>query len=244
MKETILIVDDDEALRDELSTSLEEFNVVQAADGIEALRLIRGPNEIDLVLLDFRLPGSQGTEVLKRIKEREPTIPVVMLTGHSSKELAIESLRGKADEYLEKPIDVEYLRRTIARLLDRRDARPTDESGMSGKVVQVKHFLERNCFKKVTLEDCAAAVALSPKYLSKVFEEISGSSFIAYKLKIRIDRAKDLLKNTELSVSQISDKFAFQNPESFMRIFKKYVGKTPSKYRSANRKRKWRRRSS
>jgi len=73
----------------------------------------------------------------------------------------------------------------------------------------------------LSLEDAAGAVSLSPKYLSRVFKEVTGTGFMDYKLKIKIDKAKELLKGTGSTISEISDKLGFMNPESFTRIFKK-----------------------
>jgi len=74
-------------------------------------------------------------------------------------------------------------------------------------------------------------VSLSPKYLSRVFKDVTGTGFMEYKLKIKIDKAKELLKGTGSTISEISDKLGFMNPESFMRIFKKVTGATPTKFR-------------
>jgi two-component system, response regulator YesN len=233
MAETILIVDDDAELREELKCSLDEYDVKEAEDGQKALQVLSRPNDIDLVILDVKMPGMPGTEILKLIKKREPHISVIIFTAFSSKDTAIEALRGEADEYLEKPIVIDFLKKVIERILENKQGTSDlNAIGVNGKIEKIKRFLERNCFKKVSLNECSAIVSMSPKYLSKVFSEITGISFVNYKLKIKIQKAKEFLDDTEMTVSQISDKLAFQNPESFMRIFKKITGRTPSEYRN------------
>lgn len=239
MNETILIVDDDKEFREELRTSLDEYNVVEAGDGQETLQLLRKPNDIDLVILDNKMPILSGTQVLKLIKKREPDMCVVMLTGFGSKDTVVESLRGNADEYLDKPVEIDKLKEVVARLLEKKKCSGDPNLlDMEGKIEKVKRFIQRNCFKKTTLEDAARILAMSPKYLSKVFKNVAGMNFEQYKLNVKMQKAKELLKNTDIAVSHLSDKFEFQNPESFMRIFKKITKKTPTQYRKSISRRK------
>ncbi|MCB4791499.1 MAG: response regulator [Elusimicrobia bacterium] len=232
MPETILIVDDEKEFREELKCSLEEYNVLEAPDGQEALKILSRPNEVDLVILDVRMPGLSGTEILKIIKKRESGIKVIMLTAYSSKDIAVDSLRGQANDYLEKPVDIDKLKYSIENLLEaKKNANKLDIPDVKEKIERIKRYIERNCFKKVSLEDAAKTVGLSPKYLSRVFNNVAGLGFMDYKLKVKIDRAKEILVSTGCTINQLSDKLGFMNPESFMRIFKKVTGLTPTKYR-------------
>ena len=105
-----------------------------------------------------------------------------------------------------------------------------------GKVERVKGFLDRNVLKKVTLEEAAASVALSPKYLSRIFKQHTSEGFNAYKLKGKIRQAKLFLQKTGYNIDQIADKLGYQNPESFIRQFKKIVKSTPTEFRRKFRK--------
>ncbi|MGA2091130.1 MAG: response regulator [Endomicrobiales bacterium] len=232
MPEKILIVDDDDDLRQEMVCSMDEYDVVVACNGQEALKILSKPHEISLIILDVKMPGLSGTEVLKLIKKREKNMKVIMLTAFSSKDMIMESLRGQADDYLEKPVDIDKLKGVVEKLLEAKKS--TDEAGESTieqKINRVKRYIERNIFKKVSLEDAAQIVGLNPKYLSRIFGDVAGMGFMDYKLKIKIDKAKEILNTTGSTISEISDKLGFMNPESFMRIFKKVTGKTPTKYR-------------
>jgi YesN/AraC family two-component response regulator len=238
MPDKILVVDDDEAFREELKASLTEYDTIDAPNGQEALKILSKPNEIDLVLLDMKMPGLNGTEILKLIKKRESDLGVIMVTGYASKDTAIDALRGQADDYLEKPADIDKLKETIERVLETKKYRNNfnNTNDMNQKIERVKRYIERNCFKKVTLDDAANIVDMNPKYLSRVFNDVAGISFIAYKLKIKIDRAKEMLMETGATVSQVSDKLGFMNPESFMRIFKKNTRMTPSEFKNKKKR--------
>lgn len=232
MSHNILLVDDDSDFREEFRDYLEDYNVIEAANGIEALKIIREPNEIDLVILDVMMPSLLGTEVLKEIKMIAPHLPIIILTGYTSKDLAIEALRGHADDYIEKPLNINKTNKIIERILENKicgsDINYTDTKG---KVDRVKYFVERNYDKKISLNDAAAVVGLSPKYLSRIFKEIAKKSFSQYRLEAKIEIAKELLKDNKYNISQLSYKIGYKNLESFIRQFKKFEGCSPTEYR-------------
>lgn len=232
MPYNILLVDDDRIFREELSELMEDFNVIGAGSGREALDILGRPHEIDLVLLDVKMPGSDGTEILPRIKEISPGLPVVMLTGYGSKEIAIKSLKGNADDFIEKPIDIDRTERLIMDLiLGEGGPNKAFSDDTAGKIEHVKEFLERNYHKKISLSDAADLVCLSPKYLSRIFKEQTGSGFSEYRLRIKVDKAREILASSGKSISRIAFDLGYLNVESFIRVFKRYAGCTPAEYR-------------
>lgn len=239
MADKILVVDDDDDLRSELCSLLEGYEVVQARNGEEALNILKRANEIGLVILDVMMPGVNGLDVLAEIKKENPKLKTIILTGHSSKDVAIEALKNKADDYIEKPIFIERIKEAVDKFLDPGSqgpgALPLD---LKGKIDKIKRFVERNCYKKVTLEDAAKSIYLSSKYLSRIFKEEAGMGFSEYKLKIKIEKAKELLSKTAFNVNQISDKLGYENAESFIRQFKKLTKCTPTEFRKKSLKRK------
>ncbi|MCU0650902.1 MAG: response regulator [Candidatus Omnitrophica bacterium] len=236
MPEKILLVDDDAEFRSELSSALDDYKIIEASTGADAISILRKPNDIDLVILDVMLPGPSGTEVLREIKKLSPGLGIIMLTGYSSKDVAVESLKGHADEYLEKPLDIDKAKEIIERLLrDKRGESRVSSYDLDDKIEVVKRFIERNCQKKVGLTDAAQAVYLSPKYLSRLFKEKTGKGFNEYRLKILLDRSKKLLLSTGYTIGQISDQMGYQNTESFIRIFEKLARMTPTEFRIKHR---------
>ncbi len=232
MPEKILMVDDDKDFRAEFKEVFEGYDVVEAQDGKEALEVLKRPNNIDLVLLDVIMPGLTGMEVLEQIKKIDSKVGIIILTGYSSKDVAIEALRGHADEYIEKPLDIERTKAVIEKILaNGRGSTDIFTSDIKGKMEKAKLFLERNCYKKISLKDTAEAVCLSPKYLSRVFKQLTGKNFGRYKLEIKVEKAKFLLLKTGRNVNQVADKIGYMNVESFIRQFKKYTGYVPTAYR-------------
>lgn len=233
MPYNILLVDDDADFRGEFREFFRDYRIIEASRGDEALAILKKPHEIDLVILDVMLPGPRGTEVLRKIKNLAPDLSVIILTGYGSKDVVIAALKGEAADYLEKPLDAQKAGTIIKNILDScaRGA-DLDISDAKGKIARINLFLERNWHKKVTLNDVARLVCLSPKYLSRVFKEATGRGFSEYKLRLKIDKAQEWLEKTGHSVDKIAYSLGYLNSESFIRIFKKFTGQTPTEYRA------------
>lgn len=110
----ILIVDDEERFVVSLATILVRyFGVFTAFDGAEALDRLSSQTDIAVALMDVRMPGMDGLETLRCIKQKHPDVEVIMLTGHATLEDGVEALRLGAFDYLQKPCDIEELRAKI-----------------------------------------------------------------------------------------------------------------------------------
>ncbi len=117
---SILIVDDEKNIRLTLSQALEVFDVdiETAASGEKALEKLN-EKEFGLVLLDLRLPGMDGMEVLRRLREIRPDIRVIMITAHGTVESAVEAMKLGACDFLQKPFIPDEIRNLVSRVVDR-----------------------------------------------------------------------------------------------------------------------------
>lgn len=106
----LLLVDDEDDFRRATSAALSRrgFTVVEAASGEEAIEAIR-QNSPDVVLLDQKMPGKSGIETLQEIREIDPHLPVIILTGHGDFDTALAGLKLHIVDFLQKPIDIEQL---------------------------------------------------------------------------------------------------------------------------------------
>jgi YesN/AraC family two-component response regulator len=120
----VLLVDDEQGIRRVLGISLADvgYEVHTARDGRVALQTVKTLLP-DIVLTDIRMPGMNGIDLLKSIKEQFPDIEVIMLTGHGDLGLAIESLKMDAVDFITKPINNDILEIALKRARDRIDTR-------------------------------------------------------------------------------------------------------------------------
>jgi DNA-binding NtrC family response regulator len=121
---SILLVDDDSAFRQVMSLELRRLGhqVSSAGSGEEALAFVAG-HEVEIVLLDLRLPGMDGLTTLKAIRERNASVEVIMLTGHGSIDTAIESIREGAFDYVTKPCPLDEVQIRVERAIEQRALR-------------------------------------------------------------------------------------------------------------------------
>lgn len=98
-------------------------------------------------------------------------------------------------------------------------------------VSQAKKFINDNYSRDIMLEDVANEVFLSPAYLSRIFKKYVGENFSDYLFKVRMNKAKSLLKSSNLKIYEIAEKIGIQTPKYFFKIFKNYTGLTPTEYR-------------
>ena len=107
---SVLLVDDEKDFLDTLVKRLRmrQIQIDGVYSGPAALKLLE-TKPVDVVVLDVRMPGMDGVEVLKQIKDRHPLVEVIMLTGHANMEVAIEGMKLGAFDYLLKPIEIDQL---------------------------------------------------------------------------------------------------------------------------------------
>ncbi len=233
----ILMVDDDADFRQELKDCLVDYEVIEASDGQEALDILKKPNAVDLVILDAVMPQLSGLEVLREIKRLKPSLSIIMLTGQSSKDMAIDALKGRADDYVEKPIKVgEFLETVRTNLSTQAAPGPRPAGGIQSKIHQAKQFMERNFDKKVTLHDVAGLVCLSPKYFSRVFKEVDGQGFNDFRLSLKTRHACAYLRQSQKTVTEIASRLGYENLESFIRMFERTMKQSPTQYRRRHQK--------
>ena len=116
----ILIVDDEKNIRMTLSQSLEslEIETDTASNGEEALAKLK-EKDFGLILLDIRMPGMDGMEVLRQVREIRPDIRVIMITAYGTIESGVEAIKLGAVDFLQKPFDPDEIRQLVSTVMDR-----------------------------------------------------------------------------------------------------------------------------
>ncbi len=134
-KANLLVVDDEPIERQTLTDilRLEGYHVVAVANGEAAVDHVR-LNPVDLIVLDLRMPGMNGLEVVKVVSRMSQDIEIIMLTAHGSMESAIEALRSQVHDYLLKPASPAQILESVHRGLERRNARIQAREGQQSDV--------------------------------------------------------------------------------------------------------------
>ncbi len=116
-KPTILICDDEEGIRESFKLILEDqYDLKFATNGPEALEMLKTLSPA-LMMLDIKMPKIHGLEVLKQIKKLKPNLPVIIVTGYQSVEMAQEALKLGAADYIPKPFDSKSLQKSISSIV-------------------------------------------------------------------------------------------------------------------------------
>ena len=117
----VLLVDDEEQFLDALSQRLKArgLKVAAVTSGEEAVMQVEDHN-FDAIIVDLAMPGIDGIETLKRIKEKRPDLEIIMLTGHATVQSGIQAMKLGADDFLEKPVDLSILLEKIGKAKNKR----------------------------------------------------------------------------------------------------------------------------
>lgn len=197
MADKILVVDDEEGIRKVLRISLSEsgYHVLTAGHGKDAMDIVRSEHPA-IVLADIKMPGMDGIELLRRIKEENPDTEVIMMTGHADLDLAINSLRYEAADFITKPINFDALEVALKRVNER--------IWMKDKIREYTDTLEQLVTEKtqklVEAERMAGigqAVATLAHAIKNIIGGLKGGMFVVEK-GIELDNRKYLHQGWEM----------------------------------------------
>lgn len=210
---------------------VDELEIFVAGNGRKASQIC---DEVkpDIALLDIEMPGMNGIELAKYIKEKYAECIIIFITAYDRFDYAIEAMHIKAFDYLLKPWKEERLCELINTAIENvRSMQKTDSIVHSQKDV-IKDYIDRNYKKDISAKDVAGILGYSDVYFSKVFKQLFDDNFINYLTKIRIDRAKLLLKDVSFNIKEVGKSVGYADSNYFTKVFKRSVGMSPSEYRS------------
>ena len=210
---------------------VDELEIFASSNGRKASQIC---DEVkpDIALLDIEMPGMNGIELAKYIKEKYAECIIIFITAYDRFDYAIEAMHIKAFDYLLKPWKEERLCELINTAIENvRSMQKTDSIVHSQKDI-IKDYIDRNYKKDISAKDVAGILGYSDVYFSKVFKQLFDDNFINYLTKIRIDRAKLLLKDISFNIKEVGKSVGYADSNYFTKVFKRSIGMSPSEYRS------------
>ncbi|WP_229206881.1 hybrid sensor histidine kinase/response regulator transcription factor [Dyadobacter crusticola] len=243
----ILLVEDHADFRHYLKENLsEKYQILEAADGKQGLKNALGELP-DLIVSDVMMPEMNGIELCRRLKENAATshIPVLLLTARNSEEQKLEGYQTGAQDYIEKPFNFEILQSKIKSLLNQqRAARKAyrQQVTIKGKDVAISSLDEKLIQKAIevveknmanpdfSVEAFSKELGMSRIHLYRKLNTLTGQSPVDFIRTIRLDRSRQLLEQSQLTVSEIAYQVGFNNPKYFAKHFREKFGELPSAY--------------
>jgi len=244
----LLVVDDNNDFREFIhSLFYNSYRVITAKDGEDAYNKVM--DELpDLILCDVMMPKMDGYEFCRKVKEdiRTSHIPVILLTAKSSEENQYSGLEAGADDYISKPFNIDMLTLKISKIIERQKKSQNNfkkKIDISPSEIQIMTVDEKFVKKAVGIveenignaeflvEDLCREMGMSRVYFYKkilALTDKSPSEFIRF---IRLKRAANLLKKSQLFVNEVAFQVGFNDPKYFRKYFKDEFGITPNEYK-------------
>lgn len=244
MKKHILIIEDEEGLRQSMAIAFDDYYVLTFAETAEeAWELLFFFGEIvDLIVTDILLPGMDGLEFLKKLREINPCIPAIVTTGFSNHERAMSAANLGISGYVQKPFDIRFLQTKIEEAFSNAGngrfyyvapGQLLEKASSDITHITYTALLEihKNIQSHLSIAELAEKLCISEKQLSRVFKKDCGMSPCSYTNRLRIEAAKRLLKKTKYPIMEILELVGVKNNSYFFNSFKQIVGMSPEEFR-------------
>jgi len=244
-KFSVIVADDEKLISKNISRKIEQtcdaFKVVgMAGTGLEAFEMAQQCLP-DVVFSDIKMPEMDGIELIKRLKNHNPSVLTVIVSGYNDFEYARAAIQYGASDYLLKPVNPEELKKLLQRLEAELLAReqqisPRREASSVEIVNHVMIYLRENYDKQIDFSTIASMQAVSAPYLSKLFHDHAGMSPSKFLTDYRMQQAKRLLRETQLSIKEIANKVGYPDQFHFSKSFKNISGISPVQFREQTKK--------
>ncbi|MCY9657683.1 response regulator [Paenibacillus chondroitinus] len=249
---TILIVDDEPLTREGIRKTLEawsigRYHILSSSNGTEALEVLN-TRPVHLLITDIRMPEISGLQVVEDSRNTGHKPVVIVISGHPDFQYAQTAIQLGVVNYLLKPIKKSKLLEAVEQALQIEEERGrvetmekmVDSRLMQAKTVSMNYsppvrqavlYVEEHLQEPLGMSEVAGHIHLNPSYFSALFKEQTGFTFSEYVTRSRIQKAKELLLQTRLTIADISEQIGYQTSKYFIKLFKDYEGISPNQYR-------------
>lgn len=257
MKYNVLVAEDELIERKVLVKTLNKYlgefcTIFESKNGREAIEVFQRVNP-QIAILDIEMPGINGLEVARKIREGGSPCAILFLTGFDKFSYAKQAISVRALDYLLKPYNekelifaveeaMQYAAR-IAELAPTAPAQPEEvlesqeDTGENARLAlireDIRSYIQAHFMEDLSMQSMAQTMGYSEAYFCKLFKQCFRVNFSAYLNEYRIEKAKAMMANPRINVKDISLACGYSDSNYFARVFKRLTGRTPSEYRLA-----------
>jgi two-component system response regulator YesN len=239
-----MVIADDELIIRQGLTSIDwnRYGIMvlgTAENGNEALSIIISKHP-QILITDIRMPGMDGLKLIEAAKEQVPEIQSILLTGYEDFNYAKTAISLGAVDYILKPSDPDEIIEAVLKAKSKIDeiiqlrnlGNQCKQRKINNRIVrEVLDYIENHYSEDISLFTAAEHVHMNHVYLSRLFKKELGETFLENLTKYRLQKACELLSNSDYKIYEISSMVGIFDPGYFSQVFKKYYGLTPSEYR-------------
>lgn len=253
MSYSVILVEDEMLVLEDLASTT-EWNrlglnlIATATNGLESEDKIK-TLEPDIVITDIRLPGQDGLEMLSHC----PVSHAIILSGYTNFSYMQSAIRLGVFDYLQKPLDSEEFEATLLKLVDKikeedlelinfRKQNEKNSNGLINLPQSVENhvvnsaiiYISNNYSHPIGLQEASIALNISESHLSRLFKEVTGLNFLSYLNAWRVNKSIEMMKDTRQIISEVAINCGFPTPGYYAKIFRRFIGLTPTQYRDEN----------
>ena len=255
MKYKLLVAEDVSTERIALVNTLQKhlgtaLTIIEAADGNEALMLYH-QEKPDLLVLNIEMPFFSGLEIAQMIRAQNKTCAILFISDFDNFSYAQQAIALRALDYILKPYEESKLILAIEDALQHvaqqnnvpqtavpDTSAPTGESDEESPCARISlvredilSFIEGHYMEELSMKNVARAMNYSDAYFCKLFKQCFRVNFSAWLNEFRVEKAKEMLLQSRMSIREISLACGYTDANYFARVFKRITGQTPTEYR-------------
>ena len=242
----LLIVDDEyyivQGIKSTIRCDVLGIDSVFVAYSCDQARQIIKKEPIDIMITDIEMSRENGLSLINWLQEQNYTILTLILSGHQRFDYAQEAIKMHCFSYILKPVTPALLEKELFKaikslnqsstVVPTADPNASNESNDDEFIRKVRSYIREHLDScDLTRNSIASHIHMNPDYLSSLFHTKFHQTLSTYITTARIDKAKELLLHSSLSLNEISEKAGFTSSSYFHRQFKKYTGLTPQQFR-------------
>ncbi len=215
-----------------IADACRDVQIRECSDGQEGYRILT-MWEPHAVIADIRMPVMDGLTMIEKARAGGSEAGFAVLSAYRDFEYARTAIRCGVKEYLVKPVNRFELLDCLARLLGEEilknaepEAKKEQEEG--GSIGRALRYIENHFYQNISLEEVSRQVGMNTAYFSTLFKKQTGKKYIEYLTDLRMEKARRLLRNTDLKVSAVAEMVGYSSTKHFARIYKEKYGVTPN----------------